>query len=275
VSHFGFDVLQTLGILNETRGNNSAAFHLGNVNHSAPGKNKMEAMFVRRLQLFIEQLALTQQFGNVTTLRVWPAFEGAFGDIVLYRNCVASFACDFFSTCAKVFLGVQVKTSNTVFNGGCRWTFKLDTSPWMHSCLYTTWKNDKGVAVEIILIVKGEWVNAVKNGGPDFFLSGPAMNALANGGVVQKLGGALQLQSLSWQETVDKLGEIYNVQAFKANGGMPAEDIERRDWVPATETTTECHYLQDWFHVNRPVSHALRKAVSHMVVSPFICQILL
>ena len=180
----------------------------------------MEAMFVRRLQLFVEQLALTQHFGNVTTLRVWPAFEGAFGDMVIYRNCVASFAGDFFSTCAKVFLGVQVKTSNTVFNGGCRWKFTLDTSSWMHSCLYTTWKNNKGVAVEIILIVKGEFVNAVKNGGQHFILSGPEMNALANGGVVQKLGGALQLQSLSWQETVDKLGEIYNVQAFKANNGL-------------------------------------------------------
>ena len=257
-----------MNVLGEVPGSNSCSFHGININHSAPARNKSESMFVRRLQTYVEWYALSPAGEyDEDPLRVWSAFEGAFGDVIVYRNSCSHFAGNYLSTCDPCFLGVQVKTSHAIRLGGCCWYYTFDTSDWMHSCLYTIWPNESGVKSEIIIIVEGVNVNLIKNAAlpnDEFFLSGPQMQALANGQTINVSG--VILRNRTWAETLIKLGEIYDSE----NLALPAEQFEKRDWVAIVVDTTDCHHLQDWFTVNRPVAPNLRKAVRNIVVEhPF------
>ena len=72
ISHIGFSVINTLNVLGEVRGQNSVAFHRCHLNSSAPGNHKSEAVFIQRLQQFVEQFAGTAECVWEDTVRVWP-----------------------------------------------------------------------------------------------------------------------------------------------------------------------------------------------------------
>ena len=241
LSHLGHDISRTSLMFNELPGTiNSVAFLSAHGNDSAPAKSHSEAIIVRYLQLELRRRALTIYAFEPDQLRVLDGGEGAHGDALLTLDSYVHNAHNNNSTCERVFLLLQVKT--TFINadkGGRAWKIEKPLEPWMPIYCCTVWGGEM-----VHLLVTGNVMNNLVDQHFQFVLTNGQMQQLVNGGRFIMIN-THRVENFTMDDLLSEMKRSFVTEDHLRLNGAPEIDFERRSWEMTNPSTVSRRSIEE------------------------------